>query len=81
MNEKFKQLIQQAVINKAEFDSGSYYVATPEEMQKFAESVVLECVNAVYQSLYAEDIFNNTPTDVRNHVMDSIKQHFGVGHL
>jgi len=81
MNEKFKQLAQQAVINKAEFDSGIYYVTTPKEMQKFAELIVSECVNAAYQSLYAEDVFNNTPADIRNHVMDSIKQHFGVGYL
>ena len=81
MNEKFKSLIQTAVINKAEFDSGNYYIATPDEIEKFAELIVSECVNATYQSLYDESVFNNTPGDIRNHVMDSIKQHFGVRYL
>jgi hypothetical protein len=81
MNEKFKQLIQEAVINKAEFDSGNYYIATPDEIEKFAELIVSECVNATYQSLHDENVFNHTPNTIRNHVMDSIKRHFGVGYL
>jgi hypothetical protein len=86
MNERFKQLLQEAIPGKAEFDSGTYYVATPEDMQKFAESIVKECVTAAYQSLYWEKTFENTPgpthpdwlVSVRNHVMNSIRQHFGI---
>jgi hypothetical protein len=45
MNEKFKQLSLQAQLGTADFDPGSYYVATPDKMQKFAELIVRECAN------------------------------------
>ena len=43
MNDKFKQLALQAKMGTADFDVGSYYVATPDRMQLFAESIVREC--------------------------------------
>jgi hypothetical protein len=43
MNEKFKQLALEAKMGTADFDAGSYYVATPDRMQLFAESIVKEC--------------------------------------
>ena len=43
MNEKFKQLALQAKMGTADFDAGSYYVATPDRMQLFAELIVQEC--------------------------------------
>lgn len=43
MNEKFKLLALQAKMGTADFDAGSYYVATPDRMQLFAESIVREC--------------------------------------
>ena len=43
MNNKFKQLALQAKMGTADFDAGSYYVATPDRMQLFAESIVREC--------------------------------------
>lgn len=43
MNDKFKMLALQAQMGTADFDAGSYYVATPEKMQKFAELIVREC--------------------------------------
>ena len=43
MNDKFKQLALQARMGTADFDAGSYYVATPDRMQLFAESIVREC--------------------------------------
>jgi hypothetical protein len=45
MNEKFKQLALKAKMATADFDAGSYYVATPEQMQLFAESIVQECAD------------------------------------
>ena len=36
-------LALQAQMGTADFDAGSYYVATPEKMQKFAELIVREC--------------------------------------
>ena len=29
----------------ADFDAGSFYVATPDKMQRFAELIVRECIN------------------------------------
>lgn len=43
MNEKFKQLALEAKMATADFDAGSYYVATPDRMQKLCELIVKEC--------------------------------------
>ena len=43
MNEKFKLLALEAQMGTADFDAGSYYVATPDRMQLFAELIVQEC--------------------------------------
>jgi hypothetical protein len=45
MNEKFKQLALEAKMGTADFDAGSYYVATPDRMQKLCELIVKECMN------------------------------------
>jgi hypothetical protein len=47
MNERIRQLVLQAKIGTADFDAGSYYVATPDRMQEFAELIVRECVSCV----------------------------------
>ena len=43
MNDKFKLLALEAKMGTADFDAGSYYVATPDRMQLFAELIVQEC--------------------------------------
>ena len=43
MNEKFKLLALEAKMGTADFDAGSFYVATPDRMQLFAELIVQEC--------------------------------------
>ena len=75
MNDKFKMLALQATIGKAEFDNGSYYVATPDKMQKFAELIVRECCLALWteechssELAFAEVKRNDT----------RIKEHFGI---
>ena len=52
MNEKFKQLALEAKMATADFDAGSYYVATPDRMQKLCELIVRECASMarVFQS-------------------------------
>ena len=47
MNEQIRQLVLQAKIGTADFDAGSYYVATPDRMQEFAELIVRECAKRV----------------------------------
>ena len=43
MNDKFRMLALEAKMGTADFDAGSYYVATPDRMQQFAELIVREC--------------------------------------
>ena len=45
MNEKFKLLALEANMGTADFDAGSYYVATPDRMQKLCELIVRECMD------------------------------------
>ena len=71
MNEQILKLVEQVAIGKADFDKGSYYVATPDKMQKFAELIVQECGRVADQWVNDED--NGT-----NLVSDKLKQHFGV---
>ena len=68
MNEKFKLLALQAQMGTADFDAGSYYVATPAMMQQFCESIVRECASKV-EYILAEG--GKTQGDL-------IREHFGV---
>jgi hypothetical protein len=52
MNDKFKQLALEAKMGTADFDAGSYYVATPDRMQLFAELIVRECMSIVKSNTY-----------------------------
>jgi len=47
MNEKFKLLALEAKMGTADFDAGSYYVATPDRMQLFAELIVRKCMDVL----------------------------------
>jgi hypothetical protein len=67
MNERIRQLALQAKIGTADFDAGSYYVATPDRMEKFAELIIAECTGI------CEDI--GTEGDGQNCV-DAINDHF-----
>ena len=75
MNEKFKQLALEAKMGTADFDAGSYYVATPDRMQLFAESIVKECVE-VCEALKEDDGFD--ANFARTTCANEIRQHFGV---
>ena len=66
MNEKFKLLALQAQMGTADFDAGSYYVAAPDRMQRFAELIVRECAQI------GEDVDGNQTTK------NEILKHFGV---
>jgi hypothetical protein len=72
MNEKFKQLALKAKMGTADFDAGSYYVATPDRMQLFAESIVRECADQLIK--WKNEPFPYDPEFGAR----LIKQHFGV---
>ena len=76
MNEKFKLLALEAKMGTADFDAGSYYVATPDRMQQFCELIVQECVE-VCEALKEDDGFD--ANFARTTCANEIKQHFGVG--
>ena len=66
MNERIKELAQQAQVGSAEFDNGiNYFVSTEETFNKFAELIVRECAEIADT---AEPFLSS----------DLIKQHFGV---
>ena len=66
MNEKFKLLALEAQMGTADFDNGSYYVATPDRMQRFAELIVRECADVAFLEA------NSRKTQ------RAVLQHFGV---
>ena len=68
MNEKFKLLALEAKMGTADFDAGSFYVATPDKMQKLCELIVRECAGKV-EYILAEG--GKTQGDL-------IREHFGV---
>ncbi len=81
MNDKFKMLALQATLGTADFDAGSYYVATPDKMQKFAELIVRECAEQIIAKGTDWVDFAPSQTGVRPEYWDmaqQIKQHFGV---
>jgi hypothetical protein len=77
MNEKFKLLALQAQMGTADFDAGSYYVATPDRMQQFAESIVQECMDC---SSWVGKMNTNSvePVHTAYTINQRIKKHFGV---
>ena len=78
MNDKFKMLALQAQMGTADFDAGSYYVATPDKMQKFAELIVKECVSIVAKRKnQAIDDDWNIDEAMSMAEMD-LEEHFGV---
>jgi hypothetical protein len=71
MNEKFKLLALEAKMGTADFDAGSYYVATPAMMQKLCELIVRECAKQVITG-------PNGPAHYAVEAALRLKKHFGV---
>ena len=75
MNDKFKMLALQAQMGTADFDAGSYYVATPDKMQLFAELIVKKCIE---QASIGNGHGNNQWDRALTFASKNIKEHFGV---
>jgi hypothetical protein len=79
MNEKFKQLALEAMLGTADFDAGSYYVATPDQMQKLCELIVRHCASQVR---FTDLLLCNEDEDSDNEILlqasVQLKRHFGV---
>jgi hypothetical protein len=92
MNERVKELAEQAyeqqplmIANPVTFEiehkignGGVPMYHKVFNQEKFAELIVKECADTAYQSLYEDRVFDDTPHNIRCHVMDVIKEHFGV---
>ena len=84
MNEKFKQLALEAKMGTADFDAGSYYVATPDRMQQFAQLIVQECINKI--ETHQIPVGNSAAGEMAcewtyaalKEIRDEIQEHFGV---
>jgi hypothetical protein len=79
MNERIKELITQARghWNNGDFNMPSSVEFQAEDIEKFAELIVLECIS-IAQDRAAFDWA--APNDV-NHIISEIKEHFGVGDI
>ena len=75
MNDKFKQLALEAKMATADFDAGSYYVATPDQMQTLCELIVNECAD-LFPNVYVSIETDHGHTSVI--AANYIKKHFGV---
>ena len=92
MNEKFKQLALEAKMGTADFDAESYYVARPDRMQLFAESIVRECARLnrhqshelmgviadVEEGDGFDDVCLSTVKRVADHLAKDLLEHFEV---
>ncbi len=77
MNERIKLLAEQAGI---EFDDDlalepeTIYYTTQEDLEKFAELIVQECVSLAQDRA----AFDGYPPNDVNDIIDEIREHFGV---
>ena len=92
MNKKFKLLALEAKMGTADFDAGSFYVATPDRMQLFAELIVQECARLnkhqshelmgviadVEEGDGFDDVCLSTVKRVAEHLAKDLLEHFGV---
>ena len=69
MNERIKQLAEQAGISLSQKDYSYYWVESAEDIEKFAELIVKECIELNKQEL-AFNAFER--------MLNRYKGHFGV---
>lgn len=73
MNPKIKELAKNDLVNSEYTESGCqechYYQFDPDELQKFAESIIQECVEVVN---------NHFESKEPGYPGDKIEQHFGI---
>ena len=74
MNEQIEKLARQAADGMLSYHAEGEWQLSKREVQKFAELIVRECLD-IAQDRAAFDCY--PPNDV-NHIIDEIKEHFGV---
>ena len=77
MNERIKQLAEQAGISLSQKDYSYYWVESAEDIEKFAELIVAECAK-VCDDLDIDDWGDKSFDDGTYYCSRAIKTHFGV---
>ena len=81
MNERIKELAEQAGISLSQKDYSYYWVESAEDIEKFAELIVQECYEHCKDQLMDKKLAEGAGLDYNDGVMDcaiGLKQHFGV---
>jgi hypothetical protein len=75
MNERIRQLAEQAGISLSQKDYSYYWVESAEDIEKFAELIVQECMNAVCDpsTTYLESM---TDASAMYTARERIRKHF-----
>ena len=76
MNERIRELAEQAGLefdNDLALEPEPIYYTTQKDLEKFAESIVRECMEQVWYT--REDGINGNVSEV---IKERMKQHFGV---
>jgi hypothetical protein len=82
MNERIKELAHDHLMHEmyaayGEIIEGDYYEFSPEELQEFAQSIVLECIKCV-QLTTARDPQNTVQYKQSVGHIHRIREHFGI---
>ena len=79
MNERIKQLAEQAAISCGYFIGPRLYMTHEEEMEKFAELIVRECIGCCEQVI-SDPVPKSVDTWLNggSQCINEIKEHFGV---
>lgn len=80
MNDRIKQLAEQAGISLSQKDFSYYWVESAEDMEKFAELIVRECIGCCEQVI-SDPVPESVDTWLNGgeQCIQEIKQHFGLG--
>ena len=77
MNERIRELAEQAGISLSQKDFSYYWVESAEDLEKFAELIVRECVG-VCESMQLIGPYKEVQDATLKDAVVQIKQHFGV---
>lgn len=81
MNERIKELAEQAGISLSQKDYSYYWVESAEDIEKFAELIVGECIDCVRGAVLTDEVAvkNNLGfNDGLSAAVVNVQKHFGV---
>ena len=77
MNERFKELLEQADIPHFPILGSLAWVATDHDMKKFAQSIVAECILTIQMGITRDGYDTEKYQRSMKHIKQ-IREHFGV---